>query len=49
MTPEVRDVIKLRIKGMGYDEIAKELNLPISTVKNRVSDARIRIKTELNK
>lgn len=49
MTPEVRDVIKLRIKGMGYDEIAKELNLPISTVKNRVSDARIRIKTVLNK
>ena len=49
MPSELKDVVKLRILGMSYDEIATELNLPLSTVKNRLFDARIRIKKELGK
>lgn len=49
MHPELRDVIKLRIKGMSYDEIAKTLNIPLPTVKNRLFDARTEIKRELKK
>ena len=49
MHPELRDVIKLRIKGMSYDEIAKTLDIPLSTVKNRLFDARTEIKKELKK
>lgn len=49
MPHEVRDAIKLRIQGMSYDEIATILGIPLSTVKNRLFDARIRIKKELGK
>ena len=49
MPSELKDVIKLRIQGMSYDEIATELNLPLSTVKNRLYEARTMIKKELKK
>ena len=49
MPSEVKDVIKLRIQGMSYDEIATELNMQLSTVKNRMYEARTMIKKELKK
>ena len=49
MPSELKDVIKLRILGMSYDEISKKLNLPITTIKNRLFDARKIIKKELKK
>ena len=49
MPSELKDVVKLRILGMSYDEIATELNLPLSTVKNRLYEARTMIKKELKK
>ena len=49
MPSELKDVIKLRILGMSYDEISKKLNLPITTIKNRLHDARTIIKMELKK
>ena len=49
MPSELKDVVKLRIQGMSYDEIAKKLNLPITTIKNRLFDARKIIKKELKK
>ena len=49
MPSELKDVVKLRILGMSYDEIAKKLNLQLSTVKNRLHDAREIIKKELKK
>ncbi len=49
MPSELKDVVKLRIQGMSYDEISKKLNLPITTIKNRLFDARKIIKKELKK
>ena len=47
MPSELKDVVKLRIQGMSYDEISKKLNLPITTIKNRLFDARTMIEREL--
>ena len=41
LPPEMRQVIVLReMEGMAYDEIAQALNLPLGTVKSKVSRAR---------
>lgn len=39
---------KLFLSGYHYDEIAAELHLPISTVKNRIHSARIQLRSMLS-
>lgn len=50
LSAEHRAAIVLRdIRGLGYDEIAAALGLPLGTVKSRISRARIQLKEEVLK
>jgi RNA polymerase sigma-70 factor (ECF subfamily) len=44
---EFRDVIKLDLQGLTYDEIGNRLNLPDGTVKSRLHRARVSLKNFL--
>ena len=47
MQPVLKETIKLRISGLSYIDIAKQLNLPITTVKNRLFIAKRVIRKRL--
>jgi RNA polymerase sigma-70 factor (ECF subfamily) len=48
LSPKLRDALLLAQSGeYGYDEVAAMLNVPVGTVKWRVSDARRRVKDRL--
>lgn len=48
LSPKLRDALLLAQSGdYGYDEVAAMLNVPVGTVKWRVSDARRRVKERL--
>jgi len=50
LSPSLRDVfVRARILGQRYREIAAELDLPVGTVKWRMSEAVRRLKQELTK
>ena len=41
LTPPLRSVLELRLRGFALNEIAEQLQLPVGTVKARVSRARV--------
>ena len=47
LAEEHRDVIELRTQGLGYDEIARLLDLPIGTVRSRLNRARRALREHL--
>jgi len=50
LPPEMRQMIVLRdVQGMSYDEVAEVLNLPLGTVKSRISRAREKLSAFLRK
>jgi len=49
MPQELKEPIRLRILGLSYIEIANVLELPISTIKNRLFVAKKKIRELLNK
>ena len=50
LSPDHREVIVLRdIQGYSYQEIADILEIPVGTVKSRISIARLELKKELTR
>ncbi len=50
LVEEQRNIVILRdVRGLSYDEIAEILELPIGTVKSRISRARTQLKNEILK
>ncbi|WP_018661744.1 RNA polymerase sigma factor [Heyndrickxia acidiproducens] len=50
LTPEHRTVLILRdVQGYSYGEIANMMNIPLGTVKSRISNARKLLKNELSR
>lgn len=50
LSPDHREVIVLRdIQGFSYKEIAEILQIPVGTVKSRISVARLELKEELTR
>jgi RNA polymerase sigma-70 factor, ECF subfamily len=50
LSPKLRDALLLAQSGdYGYDEIGAMLNIPVGTVKWRVSEARRRVREQLSK
>jgi RNA polymerase sigma-70 factor (ECF subfamily) len=48
LAPRYRDVIRLReIENLSYEEIAHQTNLPVGTVRSRISRARIKLQKKL--
>lgn len=50
LSPEHREAIILRdVEGYSYDEIAGMINIPLGTVKSRISSARLMLRKEMNR
>ena len=45
LNPELRKIINLRIEGMTYKEISKQLNVPIGTIDSYIYRIRKKLKT----
>ena len=45
---ELRETIKLYLSGLSVDEVARELSLPVSTVRNRLNLAKVFLNTITN-